>query len=209
MSDFLKNSWGSFSPDFARGYLRDIGNPARSSLVLLTDCLSERFGSESFRLIDMGCGNAQVLDHFNTTSLKMEYTGVDFSESLVEAAKTNHSDTAFFIDDLNSLERVNGSYDVALYSHVIELLSDPEKSLKRASELAKHVAIRFYEPPEFETDSVELRYMTVGENQEVPFLRRKMGKDFYRLILSKVGATNVDVYSDKHSSDKVHVISFD
>lgn len=206
MSNFLKDSWGSFSPDFARSYLKDIGNPKKTSLTLLTDALRETFGGQEIRLIDLGCGNAQILDHVLQTNLMINYTGVDFSESLMDAATKAYPDHHFIVDDVNSLSNIGERYDVALYSHVVELLEDPEKSLTRAAEIAKYVVIRFYEPPDFDTDSVELRYMDVGGNKQVPFLRRKMGRDFYRMILSKMGAKRVEVYSDECSADKVHVI---
>ena len=59
-----------------------------------------------------------------------------------------------------------------------------------------------------ETDAVELRTQDVGADEEVPYIRRSMGRDHYRLILSKLGCTSVDVYRDDGSTDQVHVLNY-
>ena len=110
-------------------------------------------------------------------------------------------------DDLNNLEKVSGQYDFAIYSHVVELLECPERALRSALKFTRTIVIRFYEPPDFEEDSVELRWMDVGQSEEVPFIRRKMSKDYYRLMLSKLGCKEVHVYRDI-TKDQIHVLYF-
>jgi hypothetical protein len=39
-------------------------------------------------------------------------------------------------------------------------------------------------------------------------LRRKMSRDYYRLILSRIGCRQVDLYDDETSKDQVHVLRF-
>jgi hypothetical protein len=107
-----------------------------------------------------------------------------------------------------TLEGVEGRWDVAVFSHVIEILSGPEDALRAARDRAEFVAIRFFEPPEFDTDVVELRHMEVGEGRMVPYLRRKMSRDHYRLILSRIGCRRVELYRDDMSKDQVHLLRF-
>ena len=109
---------------------------------------------------------------------------------------------------MNTLEGLDGHWDVAIYSHVVEILGSPEHSIRRAAQLADAIAIRFFEPPEFDDDLVELREMEVGDGTAVPYLRRKMSRDYYRMILAKSGCRSVDVYRDDFSKDQVHLLRF-
>ena len=110
---------------------------------------------------------------------------------------------------MNDIGSITGAYDVAIYSHVIEILSSPERSLLRAKTFAKRIIIRFFEPPEFDTDTVELREMDVGDGRTVPYIRRKMSREYYRFLLSKLGCISVDVYRDETAKDQVHVLYYD
>jgi hypothetical protein len=133
------------------------------------------------------------------------------SEPLLAVARDNHagdSRASFMLADVETLEGVGGGFDVAVYSHVLEILSSPERALRSASERARHVAIRFFEPPDAEMDLVELREMEIGDGSTVPYLRRTMGRDFYRLILAKVGCHRVDVYQDETAKDQIHVLHY-
>jgi hypothetical protein len=49
--------------------------------------------------------------------------------------------------------------------------------------------------------------MDVG-GEAVPYLRRKMSRDYYRLILAKAGCREVDVYRDESSKDQIHLLRF-
>lgn len=204
----LGDSWGAFSADIASKYLKSYGHPSLSSKKLLVDVLKEcARGIVSPKVIDLGCGNAQIGEYFIKEKFDCDYTGVDFSDVLLDVARRCLPSGRFIKDDVNTLAEVSGQYDIAVYSHVVELLSSPEDSLAAAGKLAKTVVIRFYEPPDFERDSVELRWMEVGDGKQVPFLRRKMSRDYYSLILARVGCKKVDIFRDS-TKDQVHVLGF-
>lgn len=203
----LKNSWGSFTQKAAKDYLKTFGSPSMESKLILSDVLHDLSGGKCLSVIDLGCGNANLAEYLAEKKLNFKYTGVDFSDALLDAAKVIYPHADFICDDVNSLEGVTEKYDVAVYSHVIEMLSSPERTLLAAKQFAKKIVIRFFEPPEFEVDSVELLDMDVGGETRVPYLRRKMSKDYYRLILSKMGCTRVDVYKDNYK-DQVHVLHY-
>jgi ubiquinone/menaquinone biosynthesis C-methylase UbiE len=203
----LENSWGAFTQKAASEYLKTFGTPSIESKLILFEVIKEISAGKRVSVIDLGCGNANLAEYFSEKNLSFEYTGVDFSEALLSAAKKIYSGAAFIQDDVNSLNNVTKKYDVAVYSHVIEMLSSPERSLLAAQHFAKKIVIRFFEPPEFEVDTVELLDMDVGGEKRVPYLRRRMSKDYYQLILSKMGCTKVDVYRDNYK-DQIHVLHY-
>ena len=210
--DRLAHSWSSFSFPTAVQYLKTIGYPSVNSKQILVDILKQHARGGELSLIDLGCGNAQLYEYFKDQKLACTYTGVDCSDPLLEAARmATAGDPAvrFIKDDVNDLGSITGGYDVAIYSHVIEILSSPERSLLRAKTFAKRIIIRFFEPPEFDTDTVELREMDVGDGRTVPYIRRKMSREYYRFLLSKLGCISVDVYRDETAKDQVHVLHYD
>jgi SAM-dependent methyltransferase len=212
----LERSWSSFSRGIAVRYLKTYGHPSETSKRLLVDVLEGLargplgVGARTVSILDLGCGNAQLYEYFKERGLRCNYTGVDFSEPLLDVARANHAGDAaasFVADDVVELGNVTGRFDVALYSHVLEMISSPEGSLRRASELAPTVVIRFFEPPEFEVDTVELREMEVGETETVPYIRWQLSRDHYRLMLARTGCRQVDVYRDI-TKDQVHVLHY-
>jgi SAM-dependent methyltransferase len=207
----LERSWNSLTPTRAAEYLRTYGHPAPGSRRILGELLARYARFRRISVLDLGCGNGGLYEYFKERKLRCTYTGVDFSEPLLEAARAAHAgdvDARFVRDDVEALTTVEPGFDFAIYSHVIEMLDSPEASLLRARELARRIAIRFFEPPEFDVDTVELLEMEVGDGRMVPYLRRKMSRDYYRLILSKLGCTRVDVYRDPTSKDQVHVLCY-
>lgn len=211
MSDGLRRSWGAITPARAREYLRTQGAASESARVLTAEVIESLGDGSATRLIDLGCGNGQMLELLRERGASIHYTGVDFSEPLLDVARERFAGDAgarFVAADVND-PVVEGRFDVALYSHVIEILSCPEGSLARARDLAAVTVIRFFEPPEHELDTVELREMEIGDGTKVPYLRRKIGRDAYRLMLARLGVRTVDVYRDDASRDQIHVLHYD
>jgi SAM-dependent methyltransferase len=210
----LERSWSSFSRGLAARYLKSHGHPSSSSkqlLVEVLESLSGRVRTGPLSILDLGCGNAQLYEYFKDQGLRCRYTGVDFSTPLLEIARANHAgdeNATFVTDDVIELRHVAGRFDVALYSHVLEMLSSPEGSLRRARELAPTIVIRFFEPPELEVDTVELREMEVDDAATAPYLRWQLSRDHYRLMLANTGCRRVEVYRDV-TKDQVHVLRYD
>ncbi len=209
--DRLVNSWNSFNTNSASGYLKDDNQASVNSKKILVNILKKSCESGSISIIDLGCGNGQLYDYFKKEKLSCNYTGVDFSVPLIEAARSAHKtdrDANFIVGDISKLEGINGKYDFAIFSHVIEMASSPDSALFLAKKIAKRIVIRFFEPPEFEFDLVELREMEVGDGKKVPYIRRKMSKEFYRLILTKIKCARVEIYRDGFSNDQIHVLYY-
>lgn len=205
--DQNNTSWNSFSEREAEGYLKTSGHAATTSKNLLTYYLKKEAKDKKISIIDLGCGNGQLYETWKEAGLNFTYTGVDFSEPLLAVARKNYLEAIFISDDVNTLERITDKYDVAVYSHVLEVLSSPETSLIRAKEIANKVFIRFFEPPEFKTDSVELKMMNVSSLlPHAPYLRRKMSKDYYRSLWQKAGFEKLETFKDESSKDQIHIL---
>lgn len=200
-------SWGAFSPDIAASYLKSFGHPAAGSKQILLDVMRKANKEKLPSVLDLGCGNGQLYEYFKKAGWRCNYTGVDFSDALLDVARRENPDASFVQGDVNHLpELISGKFDYVIYSHVVEILESPERSLLEAKKVTNSILIRFFEPPEFDIDTVELREMDLGRGK-VPYLRRKMSRSYYRLILSNIGCQRVDVYRDV-SKDQVHVLHF-
>jgi len=206
----LQESWSSFSSEVASKYLKGFGHPSEDSKRLLADVLVREAHGKPLKLIELGCGNGQLAEYFVSRSMDFTYLGVDFSDPLLEAARTTFAKASqihFIKEDVERLESVSDAFDVAIFSHVIEMLSSPEAALAAAKRVAKVIAIRFFEPPDHETTRVELRFMDTGAPQSPPYLRWSMSNDYYRLILAKLGVKVVDVYQSR-DRDQIHLLRF-
>lgn len=204
----LKNSWGAFSKKAAEKYLDGFGNGSENSIKIVSEIIKE-FG-ENIKIVDFGCGNGQLIKKIINLGVSAHITGVDFSESLLNAALESLPDSNFINDDVIKLSKVTTNYKIGIYSHVIETLESPMESLLNASKICEIIIIRFFEPPNFELDSAEIKEMIVDEetNFKVPYIRRKISKNYYNLILNEIKCKKVEKYLDEYSKDEVHVLYF-
>ncbi len=204
--EIISKSWNSFNKEIAYKYLNKFGDPAKGSNEIIKDIFPKLIkNNQSPSVLDLGCGNGNLYEYLNTNIKKIKYTGVDFSRPLIEVARNKYKKADFVLCDINNLSQtIKGNYDLIIYSHVIEMLESPEKSLFEAKKFSNLILIKFFEPPNSKCDSVELREMDLGSGK-VPYLRRKMSKKYYQLILSNIGCTKVEIYQDK-SKDQVHVL---
>jgi SAM-dependent methyltransferase len=209
--DALRRSWGSLSRARSRAFLNTEDAASVGSKKLLAEVLAGVGRGRELRLLDLGCGNAQLYTYLRAVGLRCRYTGVDYSEPLLEAARDAHADDEaadFLSADVITLEGIERGYDVAIFSHVIEMLSCPQEALANARRVADAIAIRFFEPPEHDADVVELRELDAGDGCVVPYLRRKISRDHYRLMLARIRCKSVDVYRDEMSVDQIHLLRF-
>lgn len=211
MVEFLQKSWGSFSDEHAKVYLKTLGSPSLRSKVLVSEVLADYGRSHPLSVMDLGCGNGQLYEPLRNTGAIARYVGVDFSPPLLEAARQAYAGdyrAEFLQDDVSLLEKITERFDFVIYSHVIEMLASPELSLRRAKEVCDRILIRFFEPPEFDAITVELREMDVGTDKTVPYIRWKMSRSYYHLILANLGCKRVDVYQADGDKDQVHILHF-
>ena len=206
--NILKNSWGSFSNKSAKNYLNGFGNGSDYSIKIVSEILKE-FGVQ-IKVLDLGCGNGQLISKLINFGVDAHFTGVDFSDALLEAAVESLPNSNFINDDVIKLKNVNTNFKVGIYSHVIEMLESPMESLINASKICEIIIIRFFEPPNFKFDSAEIKEMTVDEatNTRAPYIRRKISKSYYNLILNEIKCKKAEKYLDEYSNDEIHVLYF-
>lgn len=210
----LKDTWSGFTPEVARIYLDGYGNPSSSSKVLTASVLKELFGSTKFRLADFGCGNGHLYAFLRGEGLRCEYYGCDFSRSLIAAGRERFAgdeNVQFMEVDIEDVELEIRRCDVVLYSHVLETLQSPQRSLIAAKRTAPLSLIRFFEPPVGRYDIVEVRELDTGAGQSkgAPYLRRTMSASYYNLLLNEVGCGLVEVHQVEGDKDQVHVVHFE
>lgn len=203
-------AWNEVSPELSSEYLDSYGHPSTTSKILLSEVLRREFGNEP-RVLDVGCGNGQLLKTLRETCTGIEYTGIDISRNLLNAARRAHAGVAgaeWIHGELSDLvARGDCRYDGVIFSHVLEIVESPQRALVDASKLAEVILVRWFEPPDADSDVVELRKMALDRRGvEVPYIRWTMSRDYYHLCLRKIGALRVDVYRDESSVDQVHAI---
>jgi SAM-dependent methyltransferase len=207
----LRDSWSSFSRDIAKVYLDGFGHPSLLSKTLVASLLREMFGDKQFRIADFGCGNGHMYASFKQAGLTCEYFGYDFSTSLLDAGRDRFLGDAnahFFEADIGNPGLTAEPCDVVLFSHVLEMLASPERSLLAARRTAPIVMIRFFEPPVGEYDVTEVLQLNVGDAASVPYLRRTISKDYYNLMLNKIDCRLVEVHQVDGDKDQVHLLRF-
>lgn len=204
--DVIEKCWNSIPEEISRDYLNKYGGSSHTSWQLLVDVIQKVIkGKRNPSLLDVGCGNGNLLYFLREEKVNVQYTGVDYSLPLIEAGRSNYPDSEFLLDDVQELSKLDKKYTVAAYSHVIEMLSSPEKALKKCADIADTIIIRFFEPPVFEYDEVEIKSMDFG-NDKTYYIRRKISKCYYQYLLQGIGVKSVHVYNDITSKDQVHVL---
>lgn len=193
---FLRQSWESFGEQEARTYLRGESAREEDGRRVLMQVMQQALPAMSPRILDVGCGNGNLYPIVRQVFPDCSYTGADTSGTLLKAARVEYPDASFVETDCETLHPWSSGgqgFDVAVYSHVIEILESPERSLAAARALAPCVLIEFFEPPADQPDTVELRTMDHGMGP-VPYLRRRISLRVYEAWLASAGFTQVDRY---------------
>jgi ubiquinone/menaquinone biosynthesis C-methylase UbiE len=208
----LKDSWSAFDRKIADIYLDGYGSPSSRGKELVASLLLETFCKSAFSLADFGCGNGHLYGHFRDRGLNLRYTGYDFSNVLLEAGRAKYpgdGNVSFVEADVNDPEMHGEPCDVALFSHVLEMLASPEKSLLAAKRLAPLIMIRFFEPPAAQYDVTDVRMLDLGPDKApLPYLRRTMSEGYYQYLLNAIGCTRVDIHKVDGDKDQVHMLRF-
>lgn len=99
----------------------------------------ERFSHLVFpgaKVLDAGCGNGRLLEAFKNK--KINYSGFDANEKLIELAKENYPQENFFVQDILKIEDYKGNnYDFIFLIAVILHIPDKNLRAKVLSDLAK------------------------------------------------------------------------
>jgi SAM-dependent methyltransferase len=94
------------------------------------------------RVVELGCGEGAIAANLMQTGFAATYAGFDISASGVAAAQAREvTDAEFQAFDGVRLPAENGSYDLAILSHVVEHLENPRTLLAEAKRVARYVIV--------------------------------------------------------------------
>ena len=88
--------------------------------------LFEPFLSQNMKVLDIGCGNGRLL-HF-LKPYRVDYTGTDFSDALLQEAQKDHPNEHFFLSDMTMLDKteyfqknyntLDAIFSIAAFHHI-------------------------------------------------------------------------------------------
>ena len=189
-----KESWSSISREDAKDYLKYYPRDAKNALIPFLNSLDK-----NIEMLEVGCGNCQNFPIYDGSVKGLKYTGVDFSEPLVQVALEEYGDLENFnvecSDFYNFFESNSKKFDITLIYHVMELIESQDLLIKYASEFSEHIAILWYEPPVHEYQIIELKGETYGGYDNTPYIRIKTSKDYYEHLLDKYSLDLVATFS--------------
>jgi SAM-dependent methyltransferase len=93
--------------------------------------------SPSGSLIDLGCGNGQLLDEIARRFPPMKLVGIDLSENQVQENRLRQPAIDWIAADLQKPFEASDRFDVVVASEIIEHLDQPETLLQNAALLAR------------------------------------------------------------------------
>ena len=203
----LKDSWSSISKDFAKEYLRYYPKQCK---MFMSDFISKLDKEKKVKLLELGCGNCQNYEIYNNAN-NIEYTGVDFSETLLDVAREqygqNDNITLVYEDIFKFLANSNEYYDICLLYHVIELTSSQDLLLDMASKISKYVGILWYEPPIHDHQIVELKDETYPNTPNTPYIRIKTSRDYYEHLIEKHNLMLVAKYIVDNNHQRLDILT--
>ena len=137
------------------------------------DVLAEVVKEPFSDLLDAGCGTGAMLGLFKRDYPDKNYTGIDLSEKMIEAAKRKHLEGIRFVaGDCENLPFANSSFDVVTCSMSFHHYPNPKQfflSLRRVLRPGGRLILRDM------ASSSEL-LMWLMNRVEIPLLNRFMGK---------------------------------
>ncbi|HZX33786.1 MAG TPA: class I SAM-dependent methyltransferase [archaeon] len=95
------------------------------------------------KIIDVGCGSGTFSRALAKKYPEAEITGVDVSERAIsfaarKAREENIGNLGFISASISAIPVKSGSFDVAVVSHLIEHVENPERDLKEINRILKH-----------------------------------------------------------------------
>ena len=189
-----KESWSSISNEDAKSYLKYYPKNAKRLLIPFIESLDK-----SVSILEVGCGNCQNFPIYNDHFDNIEYTGIDFSKPLVDAAVEEYGDFenfnvkyCDFYDFFNSNSK---KFDIILVYHVMELVESQDLLMYNISKCADYSAILWYEPPVHSYQVVELKGETYSGYTNTPYIRIKTSRDYYDHLLDKYSLDLLETYT--------------
>ena len=212
MSDLFNNSWNMFDNNYAEEYLhyfpKTLHNEAAKTIF------NELPLDKNISVLDVGCGNGQLLPLLLNNSADFEYTGIDFSVPLLRKAKEVFdanktkikNSSELIMGDVLDINNYKKIYDISIAVHLVELVSSPELLLNILSKTSRYIALIWYEYPRIEHSKFEIKPYVNSYNEEQqinsPYLRSSYSSGYYNYMLQSNNLSLVkkipEGFSDKN-----------
>lgn len=129
IKSYYEPNMGKNLPDY-----KVLGWESKEAQYLRFDVLASNVELENKKILDVGCGLGNLLEYFNEKKYKVDYTGVDILESMIESAKEKKLVGKFHCMDIFSKHNFQKeSFDVVYSSGIFNLnLSNNKDFLQRA-----------------------------------------------------------------------------
>lgn len=118
-------------------------NPVQKFLI-------ERFYTEFIKdirdlhpksILDVGCGEGFTLERLRKQNIGEKLEGIDFLKTAIEIGKKVHPKLTLKQGTAYALPYKDNSFDVVIYSEVLEHLEHPDKALKELRRVTKKYAV--------------------------------------------------------------------
>lgn len=94
--------------------------------------------SSHIDILDIGCLNGNFYNFLKENNFSIKsFTGVDFSEKLIERAKNRFPEQKWIVSDCKKLPFDDNSFDVVTLMELLEHIEEPDLALKEASRVCK------------------------------------------------------------------------
>ena len=184
-TEITNKSWSNIDSTSAQNYLKYYPADTKISLSKFIQSLDV----ES-TILDIGCGNAQLYPILKQFNDRFIYYGVDISDTLLEVAKNTVSEKDVLIkqDLFQFLNTNTDRFTFTVFSHLLECTESPDFMINKAARISDYIAIIWYDPPRYEFDSASVAKNphTSDDGSLKPFIRRKIGANYWKHIIDNL-----------------------
>lgn len=101
------------------------------------------------RLLDVGCGSGYYSEVFSTLLPDgVDYTGVDYSDAMIERARARYPSASFEVADATRLPHADGAYDIVFNGVSLMHIIDYQAAIREAARVAARYCV-FHTVPVF------------------------------------------------------------
>lgn len=189
-------SWANIDPELSKSYLHYYSKSMKFELAEFIKTL------ENPKILDIGCGNAQIYPIIKAANPNLKYYGIDISQNLLNAAASVISPNDALIQGniYDFLNHNTDKFDVSILCHMVECSESIDFLISNSINTCSYLAIIWFDYPKYEYDSVYINHNPhSGDSSEFkPYIRRKIGKDYWNMVIHK---NNLELVYTRSSND--------
>jgi 2-polyprenyl-3-methyl-5-hydroxy-6-metoxy-1,4-benzoquinol methylase len=189
-------SWSNIDPELSKSYLHYYSKSMKIELAEFIKTLNQP------KILDIGCGNAQIYPILKQTNPHLKYYGIDISQNLLNVAANVVSDSDVLIHKniYDFLQHTTDRFDVSILCHMVECSESVEFLISKSINTCSYLAIIWFDYPKYEYDSVYINHNphSGDSNEFKPYIRRKIGRDYWNMVVSK---NNLELVHTRSSND--------